>query len=628
MKDKGFTLLELLLVIGITTTMSIVSFQEKILETEQSQARRLGMELFQYNSAVQNYIAHMSGNSDSSFVTQNKTGINWLKSKRCAFDDQGPNEKDWLSCNFLRGRGEKTTFGGLSFSTEISYERDSQALIARTVMSKLETGINGEKQERADLAGLAALIASGAYSISEQTKAAAAQDVSVAFCPDTQEAVDASSVCKGDKGVIVMLSRNLSAADRWLRVDHGNVMSDTIEFRTGDPTPSKKSDMEQIDSISRQIRNVARIYNLGDKNDNSGRENLFLGRRFGESAKSMVTLPDDAVVIDADQEVLGQLKVALSIESKGNITSEKDILAKGTLTSQGDTRVGQNLHVSGNANINNKLNVNGDTYIDKNLLVSGSITAQDNIKTNKDLIANQNLTVSGVGRINSSLITPILIDSNDSNYYVDPNGQSRISRLRVEADTYTVGTTTSNGRLIANEYMLVKKSAIPGSSCDEAGMIGQSSQDQSLVVCQNKIWVSQSQSGQYAFFNSQHCPAGWTPADGSRGTVDTRGLFIRSLDNGRGMDPGRALGSYQKGTLVGGYDDNYVDNFDFSIIQGNAANYGGDAPNMGEYPYQGNAWRWRSGNESNLQKYPDSHASAWLNVTRPKNIALLACMRI
>jgi hypothetical protein len=41
------------------------------------------------------------------------------------------------------------------------------------------------------------------------------------------------------------------------------------------------------------------------------------------------------------------------------------------------------------------------------------------------------------------------------------------------------------------------------------------------------------------------CPAGYQFADGINGTSDARGLFIRGLDTGGAVDPGRVLASYQ-----------------------------------------------------------------------------------
>ena len=56
-------------------------------------------------------------------------------------------------------------------------------------------------------------------------------------------------------------------------------------------------------------------------------------------------------------------------------------------------------------------------------------------------------------------------------------------------------------------------------------------------------------SGAVMYFNLSSCPAGWVLADGTNGTNDLRGAFLRSLDLGKGRDElggGRTLGSYQE----------------------------------------------------------------------------------
>lgn len=40
-------------------------------------------------------------------------------------------------------------------------------------------------------------------------------------------------------------------------------------------------------------------------------------------------------------------------------------------------------------------------------------------------------------------------------------------------------------------------------------------------------------------------PAGWRICNGQPGTPDLRGVFLRGLDNGRNLDPGRELATYQ-----------------------------------------------------------------------------------
>lgn len=62
-----------------------------------------------------------------------------------------------------------------------------------------------------------------------------------------------------------------------------------------------------------------------------------------------------------------------------------------------------------------------------------------------------------------------------------------------------------------------------------------------------------------AFFGPT-CPSGWAAAngtadgvkktDGTTATLDLRGEFIRGLDNSRGIDPSRVLGSFQHSTVI------------------------------------------------------------------------------
>lgn len=103
---------------------------------------------------------------------------------------------------------------------------------------------------------------------------------------------------------------------------------------------------------------------------------------------------------------------------------------------------------------------------------------------------------------------------------------------------------------------------------------------------------------------------------------DLRGEFIRGWDDGRGVDPSRALGSSQRGTLVGGYDDNDSgDNLSFLINKG-ANGYDGDMPSASNYP-------------PGVGKYTPSVTNAGnanvgyggFSITRPRNIALLACIK-
>ena len=107
-------------------------------------------------------------------------------------------------------------------------------------------------------------------------------------------------------------------------------------------------------------------------------------------------------------------------------------------------------------------------------------------------------------------------------------------------------------------------------------------------------------------FNLSACPVGWVASDGSGGTVDLRGLFVRGLDSGAGVDPGRTLGSYQGDQL-----QDHTHTVTASPSNGGSS----DISNTGAsgtftYPATSNPVSGNHGSE-----------------TRPKNAALLYCQK-
>lgn len=137
--------------------------------------------------------------------------------------------------------------------------------------------------------------------------------------------------------------------------------------------------------------------------------------------------------------------------------------------------------------------------------------------------------------------------------------------------------------------------------------------------------------GSVSYFAMASAPSGWLAADGSAvsrttyanlfakiGTTfgvgdgsttfnlpDLRGSFIRGLDNGKGYDSGRTLGSYQA-------DDFKSHNHTFNTT---ANLYG----------------MYSSGTNYNWSSYGTGSAISINNTggteTRPKNVALLACIK-
>lgn len=453
--QKGYTLLELLLVIGIMATIAVLSAQSQKLEFEQMGAKAMGMEIFRYNSAVQRYVANMSGIENPSTITGVKTGVDWLK-------QSGGAHANFLPESFLKNG--KTTHGRLTFTTTIAHD-PVNGLTARTVMSPYLVGT----KQRGDLSGLAALVASGAYAFKDQPSPPLSEDGTVVYCIDTSvRSPEMAAMCGSQRNQIVMFAKNLSATDKWLRVDHGNVAQNAIEMKTPvltDPNsikPSTETEMDEIDSRNnRHLRNVARIYNLGTGGKNNETENLVIGKRLGSNVFSVATLASNGVIIDADQEIIGSLKVAGQIIASGSITTTdgnlyvKDgaggnnavdagnIEADRNITAKQDLVAERNLIAFQNAFINKDLSVQGDTQLTKDLIVGGNSTFNgDTLVSGNEIVNGWSLTEGEIISLNNirssgNMYAKKLIDIDDptSGFQVDPTGNSRLKQVTVDTIT-------------------------------------------------------------------------------------------------------------------------------------------------------------------------------------------------
>ncbi|WLE59282.1 phage tail protein [Burkholderia plantarii] len=156
--------------------------------------------------------------------------------------------------------------------------------------------------------------------------------------------------------------------------------------------------------------------------------------------------------------------------------------------------------------------------------------------------------------------------------------------------------------------------------------------------------------GMVAYFLGSTAPAGWLKANGAAvsrqaysnlfariGTTfgqgngfttynlpDLRGEFLRAWDDARGVDAGRDVGSWQKGTLVGGYDDDAQNNNVSYGANRGTADYGSDAVQLSNYP---GASLYYLNPSPPLAVSPVSNASGMFSVARPRNVALLACIK-
>lgn len=114
-------------------------------------------------------------------------------------------------------------------------------------------------------------------------------------------------------------------------------------------------------------------------------------------------------------------------------------------------------------------------------------------------------------------------------------------------------------------------------------------------------------------------------AGASFNVPDLRGEFIRGIDNGRGADPARVLGSWQSGSPIVHDDTNGAgaQNGDFSM-DNVAANYSDNwALGAGSIP---NAY-WAVTPAGGWTVYSGSSAMGMISASRPRNVALLPCIK-
>lgn len=420
--------------------------------------------------------------NDDSVVGSVFTGSSWLKGSGCS----GSAVSEFLSCESFPS-GESISYG-LTPVTEISKTPEG-SLEART---KWETLLGDGGKPETMAMGLAALVASGNV-ISQLGDVSAAYQYPTIFCPETSGfSPSISAACDGDINSIISYASINAHLDNWLRVDHGNTMRHVVEFSD---SPSDQGDIDDIDDGSasgswggsgmRQIINVARIYNRG-----LGDDSLVLGKKGGKNIYTdefldSKSLLEDSVIVDGNAAVMNDLYVKL------------------------DAYFNQDINVLGAADITGDVKVGGDVIVGEGKAV---------IKNNGVIQASKFIDNSDGN----------LIDPNDGGFGLDPTNYSKLNHLTVV------------------DKLLISKIGVPGGSCTTNGLLGRTSSGQ-MMSCVGKVWTMPGggPSNEYAFFRSTTCPTGWIPANGTNGTLDMRGEFIRGWDNGRGIDSGRSLGSLQ-----------------------------------------------------------------------------------
>lgn len=312
--QRGVTLIEMILVIGLIAVATVVAFFEKRLEMEQTRARATGVLLFEYNNAVRSWLSQNLGSNG--VMPQ---GTAWLKHTSCP---GGGSAFAYLPCDFPDATlANPIRFGNLTLeSTVVSVGvGPTTKTTVTTTTSSFQVQDGNDYLMRSDLAGLAAIVAA-AGGVNNVTPMLASTDGSFSSDPATAR--------------ITMTAGNSGEDDQWLRTDGSNTMNNNIVFKSTSP------------ASMRELTNASRIQNLAG-------EALFIGNLNGAASAF-------STIVDADMTVMGRL----IIDNTRNEVTGID-LARGDIDVQdGSVVVSEDVVVSSikaNPAVNARLRLSGDS---------------------------------------------------------------------------------------------------------------------------------------------------------------------------------------------------------------------------------------------------------------------------
>lgn len=371
-RQKGFTLLELVVVVGVMGALAVLRLQDARSEIDQARAKQLGIEIYQYNNAVRSYISENPG-----VAINPPTGTAWLRTAACG----GVGARDYLPCNFP----DVTTLGDLVYDTNIVVDL-AGFTVGTTTMPPL---VMDDGQVRADLTGLAALVAAGG-SLN-------------AFNPIVAAATDAAFNSSPATAVLTLQAMNNAQNDVWLRTDGANDMDANITYNDG------------IGAADRGIVNVSFLSSLANETMSVTATELFLSRELDATqirARAGLTNLGGPAGVLFDPDNAGHFE-------DGDILAENDLFVDERLiVGAVDTMDPWNGGVMGHGDIA----VGSDVFVDETVVINGvTLSSQLGVATDYGAV---NMTTSS-----DSMAAGAFYDRDDTDFYLKPSLWSKLNAV-------------------------------------------------------------------------------------------------------------------------------------------------------------------------------------------------------
>ncbi|MEQ9367283.1 MAG: tail fiber protein [Leptospirales bacterium] len=290
----------------------------------------------------------------------------------------------------------------------------------------------------------------------------------------------------------------------------------------------------------------------------------------------------------------------------------------GIVVSSDRTRFTGVVDVDTRLNVGTDATIAGNTQIDQNLSVTQNATITGDLTTSGDVIAEQDLTVQGV--LNSS---------------------NASGALELDDDLHVTGTLQLQSSATINEI------SVDGTLADNSDLAVPTEQAvKTYVDSRIDETIEEQFVASVAAFAKGSPPTGWLECDGRMylrteyprlfseiGTTfgagagdeltfnvpDLRGEFVRGWDNGRGVDSGRGLGSWQRGEFQGHYHNWSAR----AVAVQQGTNYSVDWVNSTAIGNNQNGEnRVGEALTDNMNGTPQTGPE-----TRPRNVALMYCIK-
>ena len=533
---KGFSLLELTLVLGIGVAVAFIKFQDMKNEQENINADIAGQEIQRIGSAVNNYISlRYDKLSTLSNAAGNGTdpGPRTCSGSICTITYQTLINEGILPSGYV----PKNSFSSTDYTIQLKRSGTSPNYVIDGVVLTNAAWVEGGRV-RYDLLGKA-MQSAGIDSATTKT----------------------TSQMNGFGGTWTLQQSDFSAINKQgllgFRVGYNASLYSAYLRRDGTLPMTGNLDMGNQDIKNAKDITAAGNASFGGKGD------------FGSNITSggNITAAGQVIAHNGYGDVITFGGDANNNDYEISLGSPKQL----TIYSPSAANYTTVLQVNRNTKIDQRLSTNG---LDPNEMPPGF--SAGGVRT-VDVVATGSFY---------SILAGTTISEGKFGFYARQDGNVKAS-----------GNMTVDGRIKTGEYLEIGSVVTAGSSCSPAGLLGRDSTGQ-VLSCKGGIWSPEMPVGIPQPWPSATIPAGWLECNGqafnksqypllakaypSGVLPDLRGQFIRGLDNGRGKDSGRTLLSEQRASVVTGTDDNWASS-DVGALHGPSSAYSRDTINVYDY---------------------------------------------